>query len=84
MRKCEVRLYAHLARGARLAMAAGTKEGEEVFEINDYTFASPWEKFVGAIEEVLVKWGLHGDAQGLVRCNLELHCVADTLFSLRQ
>lgn len=51
-------------------MATGTKEGEEVFEISDYTFASPWEKFVGAIEDVLVKWGLHGDAKEVVRSGL--------------
>ncbi|XP_019854956.1 PREDICTED: rab3 GTPase-activating protein catalytic subunit-like [Amphimedon queenslandica] len=31
---------------------------DELFEITDFTNASPWESFVSTIEDILQQWGL--------------------------
>eukprot|EP01137_Pigoraptor_chileana_P031729 Opistho-2@20029 len=41
---------------------------EDVFEINDFTCASPWESFVADIEAALRLWGL-ADSGGDRRSN---------------
>ena len=38
---------------------------EDVFEIVDYTSASPWERFISSIEHTLTLWGLQGNKLGV-------------------
>src|SRR5699024_4137351 len=33
---------------------------EDVFEINDYSTSSDWERFVADLEEILTQWNLGG------------------------
>lgn len=35
-----------------------SEEGNGIFEITDFTNASPWESFVSTIENILSQWGL--------------------------
>ena len=41
------------------------ESANEVFEIEDFTCPSPWEKFVARLEQILREWGLHS----LSKCN---------------
>lgn len=36
------------------------ESASELFEIDDFTSPSPWEKFVSQIEQLLREWQLHG------------------------
>eukprot|EP00741_Cyanophora_paradoxa_P020054 tig00021221_g19355.t1 len=47
--------------GEATAASQPELEETEVFEIIDYTLASPWEKCIAQIEEHLAKWGIGSD-----------------------
>lgn len=47
-------------------MAADSDPESDVFEINDFTTASEWERFVSKVEEVLNDWKLIGSSAGHV------------------
>lgn len=49
-----------------MAMAADSDPESDVFEINDFTTASEWERFVSKVEEVLNDWKLIGSSAGHV------------------
>jgi hypothetical protein len=42
------------------------EEEEGVFEIVDYTAASPWERFINSVEAILSKWGVENGQLGLL------------------
>jgi Rab3 GTPase-activating protein catalytic subunit len=35
-----------------------SEEDDELFEITDFTNATPWESFISSIEKLLHQWGL--------------------------
>lgn len=41
--------------------------GDEVFEITDFTTASPWERLIADIERFFRQWGLDAEARGIGR-----------------
>ena len=41
-------------------LGVGSMDGDEVFEFNDYTTASGFEKLVASLETLLREWGLYG------------------------